>query len=236
MRHWLLAGLLLLGSFDSRAQERPADRRPAAQRAAEDTIREVLSGPVTFQAVAAYRQTTPRAVAVCGRVRIGAAPNPFTPFVAVVTYWDDENEGGTVTPILAVTGEGAARVTTETANRCHDGGGPPPRGAIPPPPARDEALRQQDTRQERPAPPPRTLPPSAGGEPGPGSAQRGDAVTARLAGTLRSSPGGAGAAIGTVRAGSSVTIHGTAPGGWYQVGDPSGPAGWVHGSRLFGQP
>ncbi|WP_043834363.1 SH3 domain-containing protein [Muricoccus aerilatus] len=227
MRHWLLASLLLLGSTGSRA-EGPADRRAAAQRVAEDTIRELVSGPVSFRNVAAFRQGTPRAVAVCGGVRIGAASGPLTPFIVVVTYRDEESEGATVTPILATTGEGAARVTSETASRCREGGGPPPRGAGPPAPVPGEGnLRQQETRQERPAPPP---PSSADG------ASRGDTVTARLPGSLRSSPNGRGAFIGVLRAGTSVTIYGTAPGGWYQVGDASGPSGWVHGSRLFGRP
>ncbi|WP_161993523.1 SH3 domain-containing protein [Muricoccus nepalensis] len=197
-----------------------ADRRASAQRAAEDTIREILPGAATFRAVAPFRQAAPRAVAVCGRVRV--APGPFLPFVAVVTYWDDESEGGTVTPILATTDEGAARVAAETRTRCREGGGPPT-GAAPPVPGRAEEASPDGAE----APAPRSAP---------GTARPGDTVTARLSGTLRSSPGGGGAAIGTVRAGSSVTVHGTAPGGWYQVGDPSGPSGWVHGSRLLGTP
>ena len=228
MRHWLLASLLLLGSTGSRAEERPADRRAAAQRVAEDTIRELVSGPVSFRNVAAFRQGAPRAVAVCGGVRIGAVPGSLTPFIVVVTYRDEEGEGATVTPVLATTTEGAARVTSETASRCREGGGPPSRGAAPPAPIPGEGNpRQQETRQERPAPPP---PSSAGG------ASRGDTVTARLPGSLRTSPDGRGSFIGVLRAGTSVTIYGTAPGGWYEVGDASGPTGWVHGSRLFGRP
>jgi len=238
MRHWVLVGLLLF-CCDSRAAERPSDRRAAAQRAAEDTIREVLPGPVTFRTVAAFRQTTPRAVAVCGQVRIGPPPSPFKPFVAVVTYWDDENEGGTVTPMLATTDEGAIRVTTETANRCHDGGGPAPLGANPSLPVpEEEILRRQEAERERPgaSPAPRALPSSSTAGPGPSGARRGDTVTARLPGSLRSSPDGRGAVIGVLRAGTSVTVYGTALGGWYEVGDSSGPAGWIHGSRLFGRP
>lgn len=239
MRHWILVGLLLFGICDSKAEGRTADRRGAAQRAAEDTIREVLGGTVTFRSVAAFQQAVPRALAVCGQVRNGPGSGPFMPFVAVVTYWDDESEGGTVSPMLATTGEGATRVATETANRCHDGGGPPPPGVNSPPPVRDgEVPRQQETRQERPgaSPAPQSLPPASAGGPIPGSARRGDAVTARLPGTLRSSPDGRGAFIGVLRAGASITVYGTAPGGWYQVGDASGPTGWVHGSRLFGRP
>ncbi|MFC0388110.1 SH3 domain-containing protein [Muricoccus vinaceus] len=239
MRHWLLAGLLLFGGCESKAAERPADRRAAAQRAAEDTIREVSHDPVAFRAVVAFQQATPRVVAVCGQVRIGPAPGSFTPFVAVVTYWDDVNEGGTVTPMLATTGEGATRVTIEAANRCREGGGAPAGGVNPPSPARDdEILRRQETPQGRPATPsaPETGPSPPAERPGPGSARQGDTVTSRLPGTLRSSPDGRGAAIGVLRAGTGVTVYGTAPGGWYEVGDASGPTGWVHGSRLFGTP
>lgn len=236
MRHWLLASLLLLGSTGSRAEERPADRGPdrraAAQRVAEDTIRELVSGPVSFRNVVAFRQGTARAVAVCGGVRIGATSGPLTPFIVVVTYRDEEGEGATVTPVLATTAEGTARVAAETGSRCREGGGPPTRGANPPPPLREEIPRQQETRPERPVSPP----PSSAAGPGSSGAGRGETVTARLPGTLRRSPDGRGAFIGVLRAGTSVMIYGTAPGGWYEVGDSSGPTGWVHGSRLFGSP
>ena len=53
----------------------------------------------------------------------------------------------------------------------------------------------------------------------------------RQPGNLRMHPNGGGQVLRVVPAGTSLTIFGTAPGGWYQVGDAS-PEGWVHGSLV----
>ncbi|MFC7738072.1 SH3 domain-containing protein [Roseomonas sp. GCM10028921] len=61
---------------------------------------------------------------------------------------------------------------------------------------------------------------------------KGGSVTVRAGANLRTHPRGGGAVLRTLRRGDTMAIYDTAPGGWYQVGDPFGPVGWAHGGRL----
>lgn len=49
---------------------------------------------------------------------------------------------------------------------------------------------------------------------------------------VRSGPSGQSEILWVAERGWAFNVHGHAPGGWVQIGDETGPAGWVHSSLL----
>jgi len=228
----LLAGLVaaalpLAGCLED-ATPRPgaaagADAAPRARAAAEERVRAAArdGSALRFRAVETHRQAMAGTYAVCGQATVSGG-GVFIPFVSVVSA---VGGGLEVEQHLARTNTEATRVYVEMVGRCFDGGGPLQRaGGTPvaqPTPPLPNGLPILDQPEHAPARAPDPV--VAASAAGAGS------VTMRQNGNLRSSPGGGGAVIRVARAGASMTVFGTAPGGWFQVGDTA-PEGWVHGS------
>jgi len=243
-----LAGLMALAACgddraEKRAEDRPDTAKIAAQKIAEGKLREGARTEVTLRAVQSYAQAAPGVIAVCGQVRFGGGGEPFLPFVTVV-YEPGRGAAPKVEHFVALSSTAATRVYIETMSRCHDGGGPDPRHRgiepLPPVPSED-ALRQALRPMEAPASPPAAPPPApqpatAPATPPVPQSASGVTVTMRQHGNIRAHPHGGGAVTGVVPQGTVLRVYGTAPGGWYEVGDSTTVLGWVHGSLLVSQP
>jgi hypothetical protein len=230
----LLAALAACNEKDAKDGGGP-DRLAQAQAATEAALRAGLAsyGQPELRAVQGYAQAMPNTVAVCGQVNAKGASGAFVPFVTVVTYSDGAD------PVLeqhvALSDVEATRVYVETVSRCREEGGPKPalRQAapplLPPVPANLPRVTQVTTTVTVPKgadpDPAQQRAPATAGQDASGT------LSMRQPGNLRAHPNGGGQVLRVVPAGTSLTIFGTAPGGWYQVGDSS-PEGWVHGSLV----
>ncbi|WP_426955838.1 SH3 domain-containing protein [Muricoccus radiodurans] len=246
----LLSGLVLLGgcweSSPSPSAAAPeTNHRTAAsariqqvQAAAEDRVRSLGQQDrdgLRFRAVQTYRQAVPDTFAVCGQATLSGSAGAYIPFVSVVSSGDG---GLQVEQHVARTNIEATRVYAEMVARCFDGGGPVPRPggppvAMPPPPLPSGLTPVPEPAPADPSQGAVTLVSAAAPSPTPAvatPAQRSSGtLVMRQNGNVRSSPNGGGAVLRVARTGSNLQIFGTAPGGWYQVGE-SAPEGWVHGS------
>ncbi|MGG5810180.1 SH3 domain-containing protein [Falsiroseomonas sp. CW058] len=247
-RAWLAASLLLLAACKEEAPPAregaaapAAGREAAALRAAEERLRARLraEGPMTLRARQVHRQALADTLAVCGQINpTGRGEDPFIPYVAVVAF-EGDRPARTDLHLAASTTE-ATRVYVEMVDRCFDGGGPPNARAtqrpLPPVPT-GLPLAGEEPSAPRPGPaaaasgaaplPAGSAPPMAAAGPAQGSAT----TSQRTPVNIRSSPSGGGEVLRVVPRGSSLTVFGQAPGGWYQVGEGE-PWGWVHGSML----
>ena len=231
----LLAALTACNEKDAKGSSEP-DRLAQAQVVTEAALRAGLAsyGQPQLRAVQSYVQAMPNTVAVCGQVNAKGASGAFVPFVTVVTYSDGTD------PVLeqhvALSDVEATRVYVETVSRCREEGGPKPtlRQAAPPllPPI--PANLPQVTQVTATTMMPKGTGRDQAQQAGPAASAAQDAsgtLSMRQPGNLRTHPNGGGQVLRVVPAGTSLTIFGTAPGGWYQVGDAS-PEGWVHGSLV----
>ena len=238
----LLAGVLSLGGCweetpgkEQRSAAPTGQPVAAVKVAAEDRIRAVSRevDNLRFRAVEAYRQAIPDTYAVCGQATVSGG-SVFIPFVSIVKTIGDAKE---VEQYVGRTNIEATRVYVEMVSRCFEGGGP--------------VQRAGGGTVSSPAPPlPNGLPilnqvgeppPALMSEMVPAQVQTANVAAAlgtvsgsvlmRQNGNLRASPAGSGVVLRVARTGSMLTIFGTAPGGWYQVGE-GGPEGWVHGSLV----
>ncbi|WP_424134784.1 SH3 domain-containing protein [Roseomonas chloroacetimidivorans] len=239
-----VAGLLapVLLALGGCLEEAPPKGAPVADRggmervrtAAEARVRDIARDPeaLRFRAVETYRQAMPDTYAVCGQATV-VGSGVFIPFVSVVKA---TNGGMEVQQHVARTNIEATRVYVEMVSRCFDGGGPVTRAdgiqvAQPAPPL-PSGLPLLD--QVVPEPPKTPDLVTAAARPADSQSFNGT-LTMRQNGNIRSSPNGGGAVLRVARTGSVLSIYGTAPGGWYQVGE-NGPEGWVHGSLASVQP
>ena len=236
---FLLAGLLTLGGcFEEAAprgqaaaqtEEMAARVRLAAEQKLRETARDRDS--LRFRAVETYRQAMPGTYAVCGQATL-AGGSVFLPFVSVV----NASGGLEVEQHVARNNVEATRVYVELVGRCFEGGGPQMRGGGTPmaqlPPPLPNGLPVLD--QIRPEPPaaPDLVTEVASSSPR-ASGVAGGTLLMRQNGNVRSSPTGGGAVLRVARSGAVLNVFGTAPGGWYQVGETE-PEGWVH--RSVGSP
>ncbi|MBP0444321.1 SH3 domain-containing protein [Roseomonas sp. SSH11] len=234
---FLLAGLLALGGcFEDAAPNGQASAQrddPLGQvrLAAEGKLRDIARDPenMRFRAVEVHKQSIPDTYAVCGQATL-AGGAVFLPFVSVVSA---TNGGLEVEQHVARNNVEATRVYVELVGRCFDGGGPQARANGTPmaqlPPPLPNGLPVLD--QIRPEPPKvPELVTAVSTEPRPVASST---LVMRQNGNVRSSPNGGGAVLRVARSGSVLNVFGTAPGGWYQVGDTE-PEGWVH--RTVGSP
>jgi lipoprotein-anchoring transpeptidase ErfK/SrfK len=230
---FLLAGLLALGGcFEDAPKDQAAkggDEAVARVRtAAEQRLRGIArdGDALRFRAVETYRQSAPNTYAVCGQATL-AGDSVFIPFVTVVNARD----GGTEIEQqhVARTNTEATRVYVELVGRCFEGGGPQMRGTgtpmaqLPPPLPNGLPILDEVTPE-----PPKT-PDLVTSVAAPGTGVAGGTLVMRQNGNLRASPAGSGAVLRVARSGAVLNIFGTAPGGWYQVGDTA-PEGWIHRS------
>jgi Bacterial SH3 domain len=170
--------------------------------------------------------------AVCGQATL-AGGSVFLPFVSVV----NASQGGMeVEQHVARNNVEATRVYVELVGRCFEGGGPQARGSGTPmaqlPPPLPNGLPVLDQIQPEPPQVPNLVTEVATSSPRPSGVANGTLVM-RQNGNVRSSPNGGGAVLRVARSGSMLNVFGTAPGGWYQVGETE-PEGWVH--RTVGSP
>lgn len=205
--------------------------------AAEERVRSASRDPdnLRFRAVETHRQAIADTYAVCGQATV-SGDSVFVPFVSVV-----KTAGGTpeVEQYIGRSNIEATRVYVELVSRCFDGGGPVQRAgggtvSSPTPPLPNGL--QTPNQVAQPAAPPATAP--AVPEPEATMAAHGAAsgtLVMRQNGNLRSSPSGGGAVLRVARSGAVLNVFGTAPGGWYQVGEGA-PEGWIHGSLATVQP
>jgi len=232
---FLLAGLLALGGcFEDAAPKGEAAARPGgdAQRAraeAEKQIRTAARDPqgLRFRAVETYRQSIPDTYAVCGQAT-AMGGSVYVPFVSVVSV----KNGLAVEQHIARNNTEATRVYVELVGRCFEGGGPQGRGTGSPmaqlPPPLPNGLPILDQVPQEAARDPSQAPDLLTVSATPAAIANGT-VQMRQNGNIRSSPNGGGAVLRVARAGAALTVFGTAPGGWYQVGETA-PEGWVHRS------
>jgi hypothetical protein len=257
----LVAIALLVGCKRKAEVHRPPDLMEQATQAAEASIRSAAktSDGVTFRGVQVYRQAIAGQFAVCGQANVfGGTSETFVLFVALATIASDRPGSAPhflVTQQVAETPADATRVYVATIARCFDKGGPEPslRGdttPVPPlPEGPDRAYQPEPSppvRTAAPARPPAPIPPpppQAASAPAPA----GDAMPSRPAGqelplpamegtvtmlqngNLHATP--QGEVVRVVPKGTTLSIFGEAPGGWYEVGDTS-PWGWVHSSLV----
>ena len=228
---FLLAGLLaatlpLGGCFEEavpRAEAAPnTDATARVRTAAEERVRALArdTGSLRFRAMQTHRQAVAGTYAVCGQATVSGG-GVFIPFVSVVSTANGTLE---VEQHVARTNVEATRVYVEMVGRCFDGGGPVARAGGGPAAQPTPPLPTGLSILDEVAPPPVAEAATAPAQP----AGNGTLVM-RQNGNLRASPNGGGDVLRVARAGSSLTIFGTAPGGWYQVGGAA-PEGWVHGS------
>jgi hypothetical protein len=237
----IIAGLVLLGGcWEDKPLQPERSAVPEAgiiarvQAAAEERIRSTArDGDVMrFRAVQIHRQALPQTFAVCGQATLSGGAS-FVPFVSVVTAAADD--GFEIEQHVAKTNLEATRVYVELVARCFDGGGPVPRAGGPvvsqAPPPLPTGLPTFDTAPESMPEPPASLPATlvASSSPPPAGDRASGALLMRQHGNIRATPGGGGAVLRVARPGSTLQVFGTAPGGWYRVGDGA-PEGWVHGS------
>ncbi|TPG60273.1 SH3 domain-containing protein [Roseomonas nepalensis] len=244
----ILAGLLALGGCWEEAP--PKGQAAAAPRggdvvaqvkvAAEERVRAVAreADTLRFRAVEAHRQAMPDTYAVCGQANVSGGA-VFIPFVSVV------KTAGGVTEVeqhIGRTNIEATRVYVELVSRCFDGGGPVQRAgggtvSSPTPPLPNGLpILEQVGEGPAPATAPAVAPPGpTASAPAVPVQPSGGTLVMRQNGNLRASPGGGGAVLRVARPGAVLTIFGTAPGGWYQVGEGA-PEGWIHGSVATVQP
>jgi hypothetical protein len=81
--------------------------------------------------------------------------------------------------------------------------------------------------------PPSALPPpvaEGGGRPPPPPPL--PRMVARSPANLRAEPSGGAPVLRVAPRGEAFGVYGQAPGGWFRVGDGTGPEGWIHGSLL----
>ncbi|WP_458095545.1 SH3 domain-containing protein [Roseomonas sp. WA12] len=231
---FLLAGLLALGGCFEDAPKGQAANNSAGRTeetasrvraAAEERLRTVArdGSALRFRAVETHRQAMANTYAVCGQATL-TNDTVFLPFVSVVNASTMEVEQH-----LARTNIEATRVYVELVGRCFDGGGPVSRAGGTPvaqqTPPLPNGLPILDQATPEPPKTPDLLSAVAASAPGTPSGT----VTMRQSGNIRSSPNGGGSVLRVARSGAVLNIYGTAPGGWYQVGE-SAPEGWVHRS------
>ncbi|MCQ8279225.1 SH3 domain-containing protein [Acetobacteraceae bacterium KSS8] len=219
------------------AAESDAGNAAGVVAAAEDAVRGALPNAKSaeFRGVQSYDQALADRRAVCGQV----SPYPddpalFVPFVAVMQR---DAKGGWTSPgdarFIGTSVAEADRTYLALVVHCYDKGGPsdgPVQNVAPIPPVPNEIPHPSEPA----APPPASTgapPPAAGAAanitPASGT------VTLRQNANLHDTP--QGASVRVVPQGTALHVFGTAPGGWYQVGDDA-PWGWVHQSMLDGPP
>ncbi|WP_156963480.1 SH3 domain-containing protein [Muricoccus aerilatus] len=236
---FLLVGLLALGGCWEDAAPKGQSSGTAAgngavsrvRAAAEERVRAAARDPenLRFRAVETHRQAIADTYAVCGQATV-SGDSVFVPFVSVV-----KTAGGTteVEQYIGRSNIEATRVYVELVGRCFDGGGPVQRAGgstvSSPAPPLPNGLPTLDQMAQATQP----VPPPAAVEPASVAPLHGAAGTLvmRQNGNLRSSPNGGGAVLRVARSGAVLNVFGTAPGGWYQVGE-STPEGWIHGSLV----
>jgi hypothetical protein len=230
---FLLAGLLALGGcFEDAPPKAEAAKRETPSRVkttAEERLRDIARDPeaLRFRAVETYRQAMSDTYAVCGQATVMGG-TVFIPFVSVVNAAEGEMK---IEQHVGRTNIEATRVYVEMVGRCFDGGGPVMRAggtavAQPTPPLPMGLPILDQVAPEPPRQPEMvTAAASAGGEPS------GRTLVMRQNGNVRASPGGGGEVLRVARTGAVLNIFGTAPGGWYRVGETA-PEGWVHGSLV----
>ncbi|HEY4253431.1 MAG TPA: SH3 domain-containing protein [Roseomonas sp.] len=236
-----------VGCDDKHGQAAAAgfDAPAHARRVAEERILARVARPgAVLRAMQVYRQAAPQTIAVCGQVNpSGRGDSPYIPFVTVLTYEGDPPAAGgeprfQFAQYLADSSPAATRVYVEMVSRCFEGGGTRDARQVPALPPLPDGLQRQ---AEDPPPAAAALPSPAPAAPAPGQAPAAmvvaspssrSSVTTRQHANLRTSPSG-GSVVRVVPPGSSLTVFGEAPGGWYQVGE-SEPQGWIHGSMLGG--
>ncbi|HEY8612594.1 MAG TPA: SH3 domain-containing protein [Roseomonas sp.] len=238
---FLLAGLLALGGcFEEEAPKGQAaasgdDPILRVRTAAEERLRGIARDRdnLRFRAVETYRQSMPDSYAVCGQATLSGGA-VFLPFVSVV---NTANGGLEVEQHVARTNIEATRVYVELVGRCFEGGGPQARGGGTPmaqlPPPLPNGLPLLDQVEPEPPKTPDLITPALVSSPGTATSMAAGTLVMRQNGNVRSSPNGGGAVLRVARGGSVLNVFGTAPGGWYQVGDTA-PEGWVH--RSVGAP
>ncbi len=237
----LAACCLLAAGCDEKVQE--AERRPEppapvvdkaalATQATEARLRQE-SPSATLRDLRSYAQVAPQTMAICGQVRRSAG-EAFVPFVAVVRF-EAGNQAAVTDTFAATSSVGATRTYVESTSRCRADGGPNPahRGVPPLPPLPDQRVLAGDAMVARPgATPIATVLTPVANAATPGAQAASGSVTTRGHANVRESPRGGGAVLRTVSPGTALTVYGTAPGGWFEVGDASGSFGWVHNSLL----
>ncbi len=212
---------------------------PAAVSAAEAAIRAALPNArsAAFRGVQSYAQALDDRRAVCGQV----SPYPddpalFVPFVAVMQR---DAKGGWSNPddarFIGTSVADADRTYLALVVHCYDKGGPsdgPVQSVAPIPPVPNEIPRPSENTASSTA----SAPAVSGGTPqgtAPGVTPASGTVTMRQNANLHATP--QGESVRVVPQGTALHVFGTAPGGWYQVGDDA-PWGWVHQSMLDGPP
>ncbi|MFC0407647.1 SH3 domain-containing protein [Roseomonas elaeocarpi] len=231
-----VSGLALAGCNEKTADAAAStQQQKQAVQLAEAQLRadQELGRNLALREVRSFPQAEGDVLAVCGEMSIDGAQGHFVPFVSTVSLPADATGKPEVTSFLATSGVEATRVYVESTSRCRDMGGPRPtlRQAAPPLlptiPADLPYLRQASFPAATPVAEAAAAPAASTGAEG--------SVVTRQAANLRSSPSG-GSVLRVVAAGQSLKVYGTAPGGWYRVGDASGPGGWMHGSMVLQHP
>ncbi|WP_159346596.1 SH3 domain-containing protein [Roseomonas harenae] len=234
-KEFLLAGLLALGGcFEDAPTKAEAVKREASTRvktAAEERLRGIARDPeaLRFRAVETYRQAMADTYAVCGQATVMGG-TVFIPFVSVVNDAEGEMK---IEQHVGRTNIEATRVYVEMVGRCFDGGGPVMRaGGTPiaqlPPPLPTGLPILDQVAPEPPRQPEMVAAAASASSPAEGEPS-GRTLVMRQNGNVRASPNGGGEVLRVARSGTALNIFGTAPGGWYRVGDVT-PEGWVHGS------
>ncbi|MBP0494899.1 SH3 domain-containing protein [Roseomonas indoligenes] len=230
---FLLVGLLALGGCLEDAAPKPAAKADdgamaRVRTAAEERVRGVArdANTLRFRAVETYRQAMADTYAVCGQATV-AGDAVYIPFVSVVSQRNGATE---VEQFIGRSNVEATRVYVELVGRCFEGGGPVQRAggttvSAPTPPL-PNGLPVLD--QVQPVPPATPDLVTAASNAAPANAAAGTVVM-RQNGNVRTSPGGGGAVLRVARSGTVMNVFGTAPGGWFQVGETE-PEGWVHSS------
>lgn len=245
----LLGALMVLAACEDQDAKQSQDRAAHAEKVSQERLMaRAPSRGATFRAVQTYQQAIPRSIAVCGQMNLtGGADEAFIPFVSIVTYPEERQEGQPefqIEQYLAANSAEATRVYIEMLDRCRDNGGPKPGarpGAQPLPPVPGQFPSQAPQPAPSPAPPTVSQPaptapapfqqaPAVAPPPIAATRPQGSATTRQNA-NLRANPFGGGAVVRVLPQGSVLSIYGQAPGGWYQVGEGE-PWGWVHGSML----
>jgi len=235
-----VSGLALAG-----CNEKTADAAVSPQqqsRAVELAEAQLRADPslgrnLALREVKSFPQAEADVLAVCGEMSVDGADGHFVPFVTTVSLPAGAAGKPEVTSFLATSGIEATRVYVESTSRCREMGGPRPalRQAAPPLlpaiPANLPYLRQASFSSATPA---AETPAPAGTAASTATEAEGSVVTRQPA-NLRSSPSG-GSVLRVVAGGQSLKVYGTAPGGWYRVGDAAGPDGWMHGSMVLHSP
>ncbi|MFH5924163.1 SH3 domain-containing protein [Roseomonas xinghualingensis] len=235
---FLLAGLLALGGCFEEAPPRAesgatAPKEDVADRvkmAAQERLRDIARDPeaLRFRAMELHRQAMADTYAVCGQATVMGS-TVFIPFVSVVNVADGEMK---VEQHVGRSNIEATRVYVEMVGRCFDGGGPMMRAGgtavaqpTPPLPTGLPILEQA------PPEPPKQVDMVSAASPAPANEPSGRTLVMRQNGNVRAAPGGGGEVLRVARTGAVLNVFGTAPGGWYRVGDTT-PEGWVHGSLV----